>query len=122
MRITPIFEDQYGHIYSRGVGKQTLFHNIHEYARMLFLILYSQSEEKLRTARHVEKFMKTGGDFGVDPDVTAYIVANRMVEVLNFCIMPNHFHITLHNITEAGISQYMQRIQLLCFGRIMDIA
>lgn len=34
----------------------------------------------------------------------------RTVELVAFCIMPNHFHLIVKEIEEAGIANYMQRI------------
>jgi putative transposase len=38
------------------------------------------------------------------------IIKNRYVELISFCIMPNHFHLILKEEKEGGIAQYMQRV------------
>ena len=39
------------------------------------------------------------------------IVGTRSVELVNFCLMDNHFHLTVRELKDGGISKYMQRIQ-----------
>ena len=34
----------------------------------------------------------------------------RFVELVNFSMMPNHFHLTVYNKKADGISQYMQKV------------
>lgn len=108
LRNTPIAVDEVYHLYNRGNQKQTLFFSDRDYARMLFLMLYFQSPEVIRnTKRWVDKFMDKG-DFGVD---VQDIIDSRYVELINFCIMPNHFHMTVRNLSDNGISQYLHRLQ-----------
>ncbi len=38
------------------------------------------------------------------------ILSERFVELTAFCLMPNHFHLLLHERQEGGISRYMQRV------------
>jgi len=110
MRSIPIEENNYYHIFNRGNQKQQLFFDERDYVRMLFLILYSQSPLMFSNIeRQVNYFLKDGR-FKVDKDVVEEINAQRYVELINFCPMPNHFHLTLFNKKQSGISLYMHRI------------
>ena len=44
------------------------------------------------------------------------VVEKRTVELVAFCIMPNHFHFIIRELKEGGISAYMQRI-LNAYGK-----
>ena len=35
---------------------------------------------------------------------------NRLVSIVNYCLMPNHFHFTLRQESEKGISRFIQRL------------
>ena len=97
---------EYYHVYNRGVGKKILFHSKPDYTRFLFLILYFQSPITFpQVGRYVDEFVK-------HPmlDNMQEIINKRSVEVVSFCIMPNHFHLTLKEEKEGGIALYMQRI------------
>ena len=40
------------------------------------------------------------------------ISENRFVELVSFCLMPNHFHLLVKEVAEGGIAKYLQRIQV----------
>jgi REP element-mobilizing transposase RayT len=110
MRALPILSDSYYHIYNRGSLKQILFYNQADYARFLFLIMYFQSPVILtQTNRYVRNYLETGA-YGVKEKCVQDICEDRFVEVLNFCIMPNHFHLSVRSVTDDGISKYMHRV------------
>lgn len=35
---------------------------------------------------------------------------NPQVEIVSFCLMPNHYHLTLKQLTDNGISEFLHRI------------
>lgn len=110
MRSVPILDLSTYHVYNRGNQKQTLFFDQQDYARFLFLILYFQSPEVFtQINRNVSKFV-TKQSFGVKKDDEEEVVKRRVVTLQNFCIMPNHFHLTVFNNSETGLEKYMHRI------------
>jgi putative transposase len=63
----------------------------------------------LQTNRYINNYLEKRV-FGVKEKEVNEICLSRFVEVINFCIMPNHFHITVKSTTEEGISRYMHRV------------
>lgn len=107
MRNIKIAPGEYYHIFNRGVSKQLIFHDVMDYTRFLFLILYFQSPVVLQNiGRPVKSFVKHRV-FNIDEHK---IIKNRFVELTSFCLMPNHFHLTIKEVRENGISRYMQRV------------
>ena len=43
-------------------------------------------------------------------EVANLVSENRVVELICFALMPNHYHIILKEIKEGGISRYMHRL------------
>ena len=110
MRKTPIAPEEYYHIFNRGNNKQTIFLDERDYIRFLFLIIYFQSPVVFeQIGRQVSYFVKNK-IFNINNDLEKEIINNRNIELINFALMPNHFHLTLYEFKEGGISQYMQRI------------
>ena len=110
MRTVPILADMYYHVYNRGNQKQTLFLDRADYVRFLYLLLYFQSNHVIpQTHRQVAHFVREGS-FCVKESVYQDIVKERHVSLVNFCIMPNHYHLTLHALNDTGLSQYMHRV------------
>jgi putative transposase len=107
---TFITSDNYYHVFNRGVSKQTLFYDNVDYARFLFLLLYLQSPISFpQVGRNVGSFLKKK-DFRIQEKTKDEIIEKRFVEIINFCIMPNHFHITVKALSDDGVSKYMQKV------------
>ncbi len=107
MRNIKIAPGEYYHIFNRGVNKQTIFNSNADRARFLFLILYFQSPVTLlNISRPIKDFVKHSV-FNTDKEK---IIKERFVELVSFCLMPNHFHIILKEVEESGIARYMQRV------------
>ena len=105
-----IAPDEFLHIYNRGIAKGVIFFNDRDRKRFLFLIMILQIPE---TMKNLDRMFK---NFALNPEM--YIssfdsteLKNRQVELINFCLMPNHFHLLVKETEEGGISKYMQRLQ-----------
>lgn len=102
---------EYYHIYNRGIDKKNIFNNESDFARFLLSILCLQSPLTINnigrlTSEFVQHPMLNKLDIDIDE-----IISNRMVELVGFSLMPNHFHLILKEEKEGGISKYMQRVQ-----------
>ncbi len=98
------------HLYGRGVAKQKLFLDTRDYVRFLFLILYFQSPKPIyNTSTIVSSFIKHNR-FNVTKETIEKIIKNRIVALVSFTPMPNHFHLIVEETEEGGISTYMQKV------------
>jgi putative transposase len=98
------------HILNRGMQKQLVFRDFSDYARFLFLILFLQSPRSFdQVSREVHHFVKHRV-FDICEEEMLEIAEGRYVELIAFCIMPNHFHLILRELEEGGIARYMQRV------------
>lgn len=109
MRKTSLATGEYYHIFNRGNNKQRIFYDDKDRMRFLLLLFVFQS---LLFVENISRFT---------PDFLKYktinigkledkIIRNRMVKLINFVLMPNHFHLTLLQVKNTGISKFMQRI------------
>lgn len=102
--------DEYYHIFNRGMSKQTIFFDDNDRARFLFLLLYFQSPLMFQNiSRFTKEFMRYSA-FNIPTDDIDKIIKGRFVEVVSFCLMPNHFHLIIKNVGDKGIATYMQRV------------
>jgi putative transposase len=107
MRNIIIAPSEHYHIFNRGVTKQVIFHDTKDYYRFLFLILYFQSPIVFKNINElIPQFMQ----HRVLQKLALEIIKKRTVELVAFCLMPNHFHLILKESEEGGISAYMQRV------------
>lgn len=103
---------EYYHIYNRENNKQNLFLEERDWIRFLFLILYLQSPISFNNMGRPVSYFVGHRRFNIGDEDVIKIIKNRYVELINFCLMPNHFHITAREVKEGGISKYLQRIQI----------
>jgi|SRR3989344_417453 len=108
MRKIKIAPGEHYHVFNRAVNKQIIFHNTSDYYRFLFLILYFQSPLIFQQiGRSVKNFVRSRA---LDISYEKEIISKRTVELVAFCIMPNHFHLIVKELEEKGIAAYMQRV------------
>lgn len=96
--------DQVYHILNRGVTSQPIFLNKRNYHRALGATFYYQNKNlplsyaaflELSNQRREETLQKLREQ------------KNFLVEIVAFCLMPNHFHFLLKQVQEEGISVFM---------------
>lgn len=100
-RITPLVSGEYYHIYNRGNEKRKIFTKAWDYKRFQKTFYYYQFNS-LRQS--FSKFTKA--DLGLfKPDSE-----KRIVEVVCYCLMPNHFHFLMRQLQENGISKFVGQL------------
>ena len=101
MRKTKFSNDNYYHIYNRGTEKRQIFLDNSDYARFIHY-LYEFNDEKFD--HNISRKIEEGR--------ASFIQRQRelLVEIITFCLMPNHFHLILRQIKENGIIKFMQRL------------
>jgi len=91
------------HIVTRGVEKRQIFSGDPDYYRAIFS-LFEFNDEKhvlMRDRRRTRLQQKKLGreQFSANRDL--------LVEILAFCLMPNHIHLLLRQLKDNGISKFM---------------
>lgn len=93
--------ENYYHIYNRGVDKRDIFLDRRDYERFLYLLFACNDTRPLENSQFHYR--------GLASIVTAR-EREMLVEVVCFCLMPNHFHILLRQRLDNGISLFMQKV------------
>lgn len=73
----------YHHLYNRGAHKALVFHDKFDYERMLKLLYIANCSQPFVLR-----------DFG-DSNIFEIERKDRLVNIVAYCLMPNHFHIAL---------------------------
>ncbi len=110
MRNIKIAPGEYYHIYNRGMSKQNIFLDDSDRVRFLFCLLYFQSDYTFNNLSFYTNYFKKHKKFNLSKRTLSDIVLNRSVGLVNFTLMPNHFHMTVLEVKEKGIATYMQRV------------
>lgn len=103
-RITPLITDQIYHVLNRGISFQPTFSFKRDFDRAIEVMKYYQNKE---TPIRYSKFMILSLE--VRQRILADLFKRKAfwVEVVAYCLMPNHFHFILKQLVENGISNFM---------------
>lgn len=107
-RKEPLVEGEYYHIYNRGVDKRDVFTCTEDVERFLESLLVFNRVESTGSIRDQREHC---GVKRIDsPDVERLGKGEPLVDVVAYCILPNHFHFILKQRTDNGISEFMKRL------------
>ncbi|TSC67683.1 MAG: hypothetical protein CEO19_109 [Parcubacteria group bacterium Gr01-1014_73] len=99
---------EYYHIYNRGVDKRIVFENDSDHKRFVLLLYLCNGELPVR----FDSLSNWKG--ATSPElikaVFDYKKGKPLVALGAYCLMPNHFHILIREISENGISNFMQKV------------
>lgn len=93
------------HIYNRGVEKRDIFLDEQDYAVFLHLLKYYLSPIDPDEVHPLLEFQNFSV---VRPRPLANI--EKEIELIAFCLMPNHFHLLVKQLTIDGITKLLRRI------------
>ena len=77
------FESTFYHVYNRGVDKRVVFEDESDYMRFINKLLEFNKNREGKSL---------------------------FVDIICFCLMPNHFHLILRPIVKNGITDFMRRL------------
>lgn len=99
------------HLFNRGNDERLIFNDDRDRARFLFLILCHQAPGITfhPIGRSIARFMRTAR-FSQTKNSLQKVIARREVALVNFCLMDNHFHLTVLELKDGGISHFMLRV------------
>lgn len=91
---------EFYHVYNRGTEKRNVFMSRADRDRFLSLLYFANQDEpadlKLQGSTLLEIVSERGGV--------------PLVEIVAYCLMPNHFHLLIRELDEGGISKFMQKL------------
>lgn len=94
--------DEFYHIYSRGVDKRAIFLDNDDYFRFIKLLWICNHSDSF-VYRDLINNLPSKNVFDFPADQT-------LVDIGAYCLMPNHFHLLVHEKLENGTSIFMQKL------------
>lgn len=91
------------HVFNRGVERRTIFTTKWEYQRALELLKYYRFSNLPARFSQVIRLPKDEKE-----QILLNIIKNnvRLIEIIAFCLMPNHFHFLVKQIKDNGIKTF----------------
>lgn len=96
------------HVVLRSIDNNLLFRDIDDYYRGIFSIYEFNTTESVTIRERREARVKIKQVSRGPTSVTDK--RSKLVEVLAFCLMPNHPHLLLRQIKNDGITKFMRKI------------
>jgi putative transposase len=94
MRTTQFISNGYYHIFNRGVDKRKVFLRYGHYSRFLHTI-----RSLLDTGSATERSIKNQS-----------LALKYKINIICYCLMPNHYHFLIQQIEDGGISEFMHNL------------
>lgn len=101
-RIVPLVTGEIYHVYNRGIDKRATFLNDSYYQRAYQTIKYYQySTPPMRLSYFLRqpRSVKENIDFSEWGD--------KLIQIMAYCFMPNHFHLLIRQEVDGGISKFI---------------
>lgn len=109
MRVEPFTVGDFLHVYNRGNRKMPIVCDENDKWRFLKILCYFNDEfSHPNPLREIEKLIQLG-ECSRFQWPQSWPSPKPLVKILSYCLMPNHFHLLLKEITKGGISKFMKK-------------
>jgi len=110
MRKTVFAENEYYHIYNRGVDKRNVFLDDKDFSRFLLSmnLLNDIEDGAMIKWRDYKKCVKNA-------NLDEFLKLNfrkreYLVDIVSYCLMSNHYHFVLKQNIEKGVEKFLQKL------------
>lgn len=106
-RNVPLIINEYYHVFNRGINRQPIFRTPGDYKRAsIALNFYQHTSPPLKLSHFLTKSLEDRKRINKEMSQSP-----KQVEILCYCLMPNHFHLLLEQKTDNGISKFLANFQ-----------
>ncbi len=98
-RIIPFVNGEFYHVYNRGSEKRPIFETRRDYQRFIKTIKYYQLEGPKPQFSHFPSLSIKNLDS-----------SKKIVEIVAYCLMPNHFHLLVKQVKDGGITEFISKL------------
>ena len=92
-------EDYIYHVYNRGVDKREIFSDDSDRQRFLACLYHFNDTAQVKNIERLCDIQSRTND-----------EREKLVEILAFTLMPNHFHLLVKPLAEDGVSEFMKKL------------
>lgn len=100
-RKTEFANGEFFHVYNRGVDKRIIFTDTYDINRFFKSIIEFNVIDPIGSL-YENSFLQLGGS---TPKLD-----EKLVNIIAYCLNPNHFHFILEQLEDGGISEFMKRL------------
>ena len=97
-RAVPFLEDNFYHLYNRGVDKRKIFYHKNDYVHFQRLLYLRNSVKRI----DLDKVKKK--------KLSEINRGESLIDIVAYALMDNHFHLVAYEKKEGGISKFMSKL------------
>lgn len=107
VRSTILTTGQAYHVFNRGLDRRPTFTSKQEYRRAIATLSYYQYGNHTRSlSHHLSRSNDEQSEY-----LSRMTAMDRIVDIVAFCLMPNHFHFLIIQLKDDGISTFLKQFQ-----------
>jgi len=91
---------EYYHVFNRGVEKRKIFLSEEDYQRFILCLKEFNCPEPVYSLYRMAQL----------PVEVKPLRKGKLVEIVTYCLNPNHFHLILKQVAPNGVSEFMKRL------------
>lgn len=107
VRIVPLVNGEYYHIFNRGVAYLPTYSRKKDYERFITCLEYYRHNN---LPCKLSRFLQSPKESQTEIQSTLEKEHDQRVAIISFSLMPNHFHLLIKQNTENGISSFMTHL------------
>ena len=107
-RNIPFVTNQVYHVFNRSIASQPIFIDRRDYERILDLVNYYRFKKPPLRFSHYNRLPKEQKE---EYEKSFMVNKSPMLDILAYCIMPNHVHFLLRPKIDNSISDFMRNLQ-----------
>jgi len=104
-RRVPLVNEEFYHVYNRGVAKQPTFLNHYDYKQALLALSYYKFVNTPIRLSRLKELPREQRDHILEK----LQITQKHIEIVSFVFMPNHFHFLVKQTAENGISLFLSK-------------
>lgn len=106
-RRAPLVAEEIYHVFNRSIGRYPIFGQNRHYQRGLDLVNFYRFDKPALRFSHYNRLPESQkNDFMENLRKTP-----KRIKILAYCLMPNHVHFLLKQLTKKGIADFMSNFQ-----------
>lgn len=115
MRKIELANNEYYHIYNRGVDKRKIFMNDKDYKRFITTIILSNDINigLMQKHRDMKRNMASLTKSLKLPKAKPSVIIEKtsaIVDIITYCLNPNHYHFILKQKENKGVERFMHKL------------
>lgn len=104
MKRPQFHENNIYHIYNRGVEKRPIFLDEKDYRRFVYGLYEFNDEQPASNIHRLSLNSLSLFEVGLQTK------KKPLIEILAFCLMPNHYHLMIRALNEKGVTEFMRKL------------